>query len=507
MKLFIIALTFLPAMLMAQENYREATKEEKQHILTGQDADELKKIGAKLANQSENSALEKMIIHETIEKGFSDPDKMKAYVHQLRNQGMSQEEVDKNLKRVSEQYFAELQIKNLHKILPEELVKDFEIKFNELEKKRDEGKLTKEELQLETDKLDREIAKSHTTIQDEQKLETFQKSFSKIAQDSSFVKEPIVFNPKHFSEIKIMVPNDFSLKGQSQNEPLCLTKPQVTISKQIDLLNTQMKELAKPPVYQVWFAWGYNRGYHSKTDVKFTTKDGTFTVHDAFGKDRQSPVHIKYLTPSGLTIPQYNIELGVMFNEKWGMDVHMDHMKYVFDNTRPYEITGSYNHQVVTNSGPVDFSVAQANKDATWLRFEHTNGYNYASLGAVYNQNIVKTKNKAFAIDARFGAGAGLVIPKTEVWIYQDQPTVRYGIDNKFHVAGGGIHGDARLKITFWDSFFIQAATRGTYIKVKNALVDGAEARMEHLQPITSFQIMGQIGYQHTFGNKKAKKK
>jgi hypothetical protein len=49
---------------------------------------------------------------------------------------------------------------------------------------------------------------------------------------------------------------------------------------------------------------------------------------------------------------------------------------------------------------------------------------------------------------------------------------------------------------------FLQVATRGTYIKVKNALVDGA-AKIEHIQPIASYQIMGQIGYQHTFGKKK----
>jgi len=89
--------------------------------------------------------------------------------------------------------------------------------------------------------------------------------------------------------------------------------------------------------------------------------------------------------------------------------------------------------------------------------------------------------------------------------IHQDQIYNFHGLDNKFHVAGGGVHTDVGLKVTFFKSFFLQAVTRGTYIKVKDALVDGTESRMEHMQPIASIQFMGQFGYQKTFGGKKKK--
>jgi hypothetical protein len=276
------------------------------------------------------------------------------------------------------------------------------------------------------------------------------------------------------------------------------------------------KDFKKGLFDQVYFAWGYNRGYHSNTDVKFSTPDGTFTVHNTVSRDRPSPFNVKdYFLPQNMSIPQYNMELGVMFNKKWGMELKQDHMKLVFDNSRPYEITGNYNHQVVVNNPnptnewdeqiPVDFSVAQANKDATWLQFEHSDGYNYVSLGAVYNQNLFKTQNQKFSIDARLGAGAGLMVPKTKVMMHQDQRWNWEGLDNKFHIAGGGVHAEAKIRFTFWEKVFIQAATRGTYIKVKDALVDGSSARMEHIQPIASVQVMGQVGYVHTIKGKKKK--
>jgi hypothetical protein len=87
-----------------------------------------------------------------------------------------------------------------------------------------------------------------------------------------------VLDPKHFEPIKVMVPKNFNLN------PLCLDQAGASHSAQLDLLNEQMKSITtsgevknKPFIHEIYFAWGYNRNYHSNTDVKFTTADGTFT--------------------------------------------------------------------------------------------------------------------------------------------------------------------------------------------------------------------------------------
>lgn len=519
MKFLLLSLALMPSMLLAQENHREATKEEKEFLLPEGGEEKLKMMGAKLAQENERTLMEEALLKDLHTKGQINEEQKKAYIQHLTNQGLTKDQIKLNIDELGRKYFSQLQLKKIKEIIPEEKQKEFEAKFNDLEKKDEEGKLEHDELDKELTLLDKQISSSAITKENELRMKSFTSSFLTMASDNTFVKKPFLYDPKHYSPLKIIVPKDFSLSSFSTKDPLCLN--QSSIVPQVNELKSQVDDITKekkPLIHQIYFSWGYNRGYHSNTDVKFTTQDGTFTVHDAVGKDRPSPFDPKiYFNPTKMSIPQYNMELGVMFNEKWGMELKQDHMKWVFDSNRPYEMSGEYNRQVVIKNDnpvadwdmvkPVDFSVAKSKKDATWLQFEHSDSYNYVSLGAVYNQNIYKTKNKKFSVDARFGGGAGLMIPKTKVMMHVDRAWNWEGLDNKFHIAGGGVHGEAKLKFTFWDAIYLQASTRGTYIKVKDALVDGSDARLEHVQPIASVQFIGQIGYQHKFKSKKDKKK
>lgn len=524
MKLLLFALCLLPSILHAQETHREATAEEAKIILPKEEGDKLKELGTQLNHESERNLMREATLSEALTKGSLGDDQIKGYIQKLTDQGLHPEEIEQEIEYISRKYFSELQVKDLEKVMPLEKQKIYEEKFNDLQLKSEAGTLTHEQLDKEISLLDAEISGSVETKNNEAKMNTLKKSFLDINNKNTFSKSSSIMNEKQFSPIKIMVPYDFSLKNyKGQEDPLCLDGSQIHHASQLNQFTNEMNSITtkgkgdKPFIHQIYFAWGYNRGYHTNSDVKFTTPDGTFTIHDTQSKDRPSPFSAKdYFLPQNMSIPQYNMELGVMFNEKWGMEIKQDHMKMVFDNTKPYEISGDYSHQVVIKNDnptnewdqeiPVDFSVVKAKKDATWLRWEHTDGYNYVSVGAVYNQNLYKTKNEKFKVDGRFGAGAGLMIPKTDVSIHQDKQWNYIGKNNQFHVAGGGVHAEAKLRFTFWNTIFLQAATRGTYIKVKDALVDGTSSRMEHIQPIASVQIMGQVGYIHTFKTKKKKK-
>jgi hypothetical protein len=520
MKMLLAALCLFPTLLYAQDTHREATPEEAKIILPKEEADKLKVLGTELTHESERQLINEAMVRETMTNGKIDEVQIKNYIQRLTDQGLKPEQIDHEIDHLSRKYFADLQIKDLENVLTPEKQKEYEAKFNALQVKSEAGTLTHEQLDREISLLDSEISNSESTKNNENKMKEFKNLFMETKNKNTFVKSSPPISDKQFSPMKIMVPTNFSLKNYRPEDPLCLSDSQVSHNSQINQFTDQMNSITtsgkgdKPFIHQIYFAWGYNRNYHTGSDVKFTTPDGTFTIHDAQSKDRPSPFSVKdYFNPSNLSIPQYNMELGLMFNEKWGLEMKQDHMKMVFDNTRPYEITGDYSHQVVIKNEnptsewdkeiPVDFSVAKAKKDATWLKWEHTDGYNYVSLGAVYNQNLYKTKNEKFKIDGRFGAGAGLMIPKTDVSIHQDKQWNYIGKNNRFHVAGGGVHAEAKLRLTFWNSIFLQAATRGTYIKVKDALVDGTSSRMEHIQPMASLQIMGQIGYTYTFKTKK----
>ena len=502
MKIFWLLTLLIPQLVWAQATHREATAEERAHLLDANQEEKLKILGKSLAQEHENSTIEKALLQEAFDQGKLPPQKIQGYIQHLTNQEVDQKIIEKKLDSLSRKYFAHQQLKQMDQVLPQNKQAEFQKRFNDLNEKRSSFK----ELDQLLSELDQEISSSEITRKNEKDFAAFRESLFKEFKARKFTKSselPV----GEYSPMKVMVPHDFSLKNSQEEIPLCLVQEVPSATEQMTKLSQKIQELSsEPKVKEIWIAWGYNRSKHTKSDVKFETPHGTFTIHDAQGKDKPTPFSLDYFHPEKLSIPQYNIEIGVMFNEKWGMDLRMDHMKYVFDRLQPYEITGDLDLIVAGANGRIDFEKAKELKDASWLRFEHTDGYNYLATGAIYNQKILQTKKDRFAIDARFGAGAGLMIPRTDVRLYHSKEGHRYGINNKFHIAGGGVHADARLKFTFWDSVFLQATTRGTYIKVENALVDGADARMEHIQPIGSVQIIGQIGYQYKFKAKDKKK-
>jgi hypothetical protein len=262
----------------------------------------------------------------------------------------------------------------------------------------------------------------------------------------------------------------------------------------------------------IYITWGYNRGFHSNSDATFKTASGTFTIHDAVGHDRQSTELLDYIHPERIPIPQYNLKIGYEVNENWDIVAGLDHMKWVFQNDRKYEISGDYNRTVFVphSSGDpgqltgLNFDQVKATGDARWLNFEHTDGFNYAHLGAVYKKELWRSKNERFSLGVGGGAGAGLMVPQTTVKFHQDNPSNWQGVDNKFHLAGYGGHADAHLRLGI-GNFFMQPTVRGTYIKMENALVNSAGDRLEQT-PIGSIQFIVEGGYKIPIGQRKKKK-
>lgn len=301
-----------------------------------------------------------------------------------------------------------------------------------------------------------------------------------------------------------------SLKYKQTQEYLRNNKPHI-ISQEVEFTEEMVanKKVLKPG--QIYFVWGYNRAFHTEADMTLHTQDGTFTVHDAQGVDRPTPLNWDYINPTKISIPQYVVRFGYMFDEKWGIELGQDHMKWVFVNDATYEVTGDFDATVFVNEEGQQYPVAQNFDDIqesgnmTWLGAEHSDGYNYVNIGAVYNLKVFETQNEIFRVDLRPNAGFGLMVPKTRVHMHRDQMWSWKGIDNKFHVAGFGAHAEAKLRMTFLKKFFVEAAARGTYIKINDALVNPDGDRMSH-QPIGSLELYGAAGFSIPL-NRSSKKK
>ncbi len=115
-------------------------------------------------------------------------------------------------------------------------------------------------------------------------------------------------------------------------------------------------------------------------------------------------------------------------------------MKWVFVSDIPYNVSGEFSPNVfVDDEGhqwPLEqnFEQIKESGNMTWLKAEHSNGYNYVNINAVYKLNIYETRNEIFRIDLVNGAGFG-------------------------------VHAEAKLRFTFFRRLFVEAAARGTYIK------------------------------------------
>lgn len=303
-----------------------------------------------------------------------------------------------------------------------------------------------------------------------------------------------------------------SEKHKQMRKYLQYNKPHI-ITQEVEFKEENIggKKVIKPG--QIYFVWGYNRAFHSNADMTFQTSEGTFTVHDAQGVDRPSPFDPNvYFNPTKLSIPQYVVKVGYMFDEKWGIELAQDHMKWVFVNDATYDVSGDFSPTVYVTEEGEQWPVAQSfdeikeSGNMTWLGAEHTDGYNYVNVSAVYNLKVYETKNEIFRIDLRPNAGFGLMVPKTRVFMHRDQMWSWKGLDNRFHVAGFGAHVEAKIRLTFFRNFFVEAAARGTYIKITDALVNGTNDRMWHA-PISSLQLYGAAGFSIPIGGKKKKRK
>lgn len=205
-----------------------------------------------------------------------------------------------------------------------------------------------------------------------------------------------------------------------------------------------------------WFAyWGYNKSSYTLSDIHFTGTDYDFTLNKVFAHDRQSPFEAKvYLNPLKFTIPQYNFRIGYFLTDNWQISIAADHMKYVMHNYQTVGIDG-YIH----NSGTIydgDYAGDSIYLSKDFLQFEHTDGLNYENIEMRRFDVLFGRKNFAVAINEGFGIG--VLIPKTNTTLLNNQ---RY---DEFHLAGYGFAGVFAVNLTFFKYFFIQSELKGGFV-------------------------------------------
>lgn len=225
----------------------------------------------------------------------------------------------------------------------------------------------------------------------------------------------------------------------------------------------------------LYFSWGYNKDWFSKSDIRFkntTTEFDAdshpesydFTLYDVAAKDRTGFKDIPY---TDMTIPQYAYRLGYYFNDKHdlGIEINFDHVKYVMRNWQTARLKGTIHgryYDVDTMINPDNF-----------LAFEHSDGANFLLLNVVKRKKIISSKNNRYYLSTVIKAGAGVGIPKTRVQLFGET------LDNRFHIAGviAGVESGIRYDSRY---FFVEYTAKGSFADFSNVLVIGAGKAQHH---------------------------
>ncbi len=210
----------------------------------------------------------------------------------------------------------------------------------------------------------------------------------------------------------------------------------------------------------IYFAWGYNKDFFSKSDIHFHNSGSDqydFTLYNLTAKDRPG---FDQIFTSTLSIPQYVYRFGYYFNDKrnLGIEINFDHVKYVMNDNQKAHLKGV----IHGNSYDVDTMVTP-----DFLKFEHTNGANFLMLNVLKKQQLLESKNKKHILNAVLKVGGGIVIPKTDVTLFGTR------LDNVFHIAGYVTGVDAGFRYEFFKHFFTDASFKGTYANYYNVLTVG----------------------------------
>lgn len=238
---------------------------------------------------------------------------------------------------------------------------------------------------------------------------------------------------------------------------------------------------------RMYFSWGYNRSTYALSTINFTGPGYDFTLENVKAADRPSPFDPSvYFSITKLSIPQFNVRIGYFLTENWVITAGYDHMKYVLDNTQMAKVYGNIDSSAsVKYAGDYNGEILPITNK--FVKFEHTDGLNYASIDLEYHNNLWQTNNQKFGLDFMFGAGAGFLIPKTNALLFNTRGT------DAFHLAGGGISANMGARFYLFKHFYLQATGKTGYLFMPN-IATNALAEDKASQTINFFEFMGQFG-------------
>ncbi|SHJ99597.1 hypothetical protein [Epilithonimonas mollis] len=230
--------------------------------------------------------------------------------------------------------------------------------------------------------------------------------------------------------------------------------------------------------------WGWNRAGFSKSDIRFEGNGYDFTLNNVVAHDRPSPLNLDYINPAEVSAPQFNFRFAYFLKDNLALVVSQDHMKYVMDQNQIADFSGHISDPAyagMVQNGQVNLS------DEQFLTFEHTDGLNYVNAGLEKYKNILSKKN--FDIFWAYGAGAGILMPKSNVKLFGNERSDRY------HLAGFGLDVRTNINFVFWDHIMGRVEGKFGYINMPDIKTTLNNKPDKASQDFVFYQVNFGVGY------------
>ncbi len=227
-----------------------------------------------------------------------------------------------------------------------------------------------------------------------------------------------------------------------------------------------------------FFNWGYNRSWFNKSDIHFTGQGHDFVLYDVKASDRPSELSFVYINPTTWSIPQFNLRIGYFISDRYSVSIGWDHMKYVAIDYQTVKMSGHVDPSMVSDeliktnmehlnatysaSGVYNNITVQMTPD-DFIRYEHTDGLNYASIDMERYDPLWQCKKyNKIGISLVSGVGAGLIIPRTDSHLFGS------GRNHYWNVSGWGVSPKIGLQINLTKRIYLKSDFKFGYLRMQN---------------------------------------
>ncbi|HXT69414.1 MAG TPA: PQQ-binding-like beta-propeller repeat protein [Vicinamibacterales bacterium] len=155
---------------------------------------------------------------------------------------------------------------------------------------------------------------------------------------------------------------------------------------------------------EFFVSWGYNGDKYTKADMHFSQPSlgNNFTLVGVQARDSKAWTD---LFNHDLFVPQYNMRFGLFFNQTWGLEVALDHLKWIVRQDQTVSIKGTL------NGAQTD---TQITLTPAVLKYQLNNGANPIFFNLVRRVRVAGEYGKRGYIAFLAKAGGGFAWPHTE---------------------------------------------------------------------------------------------